>query len=156
MVGTAPITDSREGEISVGLNRGKLQVLTRLRLKEARVLLNAGQYPGSYYLAGYAVECALKACIARKTRRYDFPNKGIANKAWSHRLEELVKLAELWPDLEADMKTNKTLEENWATVKDWSESERYNADISLALARDYYSACTARNNGIISWIKRKW
>jgi HEPN domain-containing protein len=33
------------------------------------VLLEAGLYAGAYYLAGYAVECALKACIAKKTAR---------------------------------------------------------------------------------------
>src|SRR5262249_10273775 len=55
------------------MTRADLQQLSRLRRREARVLLDAGHSAGAYYLVGYAVECALKACIARSTRRYDFP-----------------------------------------------------------------------------------
>ena len=57
------------------MNRKDLQRLTRLRLAEARVLLAAAKYDGAYYLAGYAVECALKACIAKQIKRFDFPDK---------------------------------------------------------------------------------
>ena len=31
--------------------------------------------PAAYYLCGYAVDGRLKACIAKQTRRYDFPDK---------------------------------------------------------------------------------
>ena len=57
------------------MDRKDLQTLSRVRLKEATSLLNLGFYDGAYYLAGYAVECALKACIAKGTRRYEFPDK---------------------------------------------------------------------------------
>ncbi len=40
------------------------------RLEEAEVLNNAGYYIGSVYLAGYSVECALKALILNSA-----PNK---------------------------------------------------------------------------------
>ena len=30
-----------------------------------KVLLDAGRYPAAYYLVGYAVECGLKACVAK-------------------------------------------------------------------------------------------
>lgn len=120
------------------------------------MLLRAGHYPGAYYLAGYSVECALKATIAKRTKRFDFPDKDIATKAWVHDLGKLIKLAELWPELERDMKNNKHLEVNWAVVKDWSEASRYVANMSGAQARDFYSACTARKNGLLSWIKNRW
>jgi hypothetical protein len=47
------------------MNRNDLQNLSRLREKEAKVLLDNGCFAGAYYLLGYAVECALKACIAK-------------------------------------------------------------------------------------------
>jgi HEPN domain-containing protein len=47
------------------VNRNGLQDLSKVRLKEATALLNLRMYDGAYYLAGYAVECALKACIAK-------------------------------------------------------------------------------------------
>jgi HEPN domain-containing protein len=57
------------------MNRNDLRRLARIRLKEARMLLEADCSDGSYYLCGYAIECALKACIARNTQRHDFPDK---------------------------------------------------------------------------------
>jgi hypothetical protein len=54
------------------MNRTDLHHLAALRLKEAKVLLDAGCFEGSYYLAGYGVECAIKARFARKTEPHDY------------------------------------------------------------------------------------
>jgi HEPN domain-containing protein len=51
------------------MNRDDFQSLATERLDDAAALLNAGRYAGSYYVSGYAIECALKACIARRTRQ---------------------------------------------------------------------------------------
>jgi hypothetical protein len=45
-------------------DRATFQQLAELRLAEARALHAEGLYSGAYYLAGYAIECALKAKIA--------------------------------------------------------------------------------------------
>lgn len=142
--------------VSDYVNRNDLQELSRLRRSDAWLLLRNRHYAGSYYLAGYAVECALKACIAKRTRRYDFPDKNLAKDAWVHKLEDLIKLAELWPALAKEMKMNGALQLNWAVVKDWSEKARYDASISRVQAKNLYSACTARQNGILSWIRKRW
>ena len=55
--------------------RKDFRELAMIRLREARVLLRAKCYDGAYYLAVYAVECALKACIARHTKRFEFPDR---------------------------------------------------------------------------------
>lgn len=47
------------------MNRSDFQDLAQIRLAEAAALLQAERFDGAYYLAGYAVECALKACIAK-------------------------------------------------------------------------------------------
>jgi HEPN domain-containing protein len=54
------------------MNRTDLQTLARLRLTEAKVLLRAGQHAGAYYLAGYVIECALKACVAKQVAHRPF------------------------------------------------------------------------------------
>jgi len=72
------------------LNRAKLQKVADLRVREARALLQAGCAPGAYYLSGYIIECALKACIAKQTRRYDFPNRKLINMVHTHDLEQLM------------------------------------------------------------------
>lgn len=138
------------------MNRLELHEISRLRRREAAVLLKARRFSGAYYLVGYAVECALKACIAKQTKKHDFPDKTIAQKAHAHNLEELLKLAGLERALETDMKANKGLELNWAVVKDWKETSRYEVAIQDSDARDLYAACTARKNGILSWIRAKW
>jgi HEPN domain-containing protein len=45
------------------MNRTDLQILAEDRLKDAEVLLANGRFGAAYYLAGYAVECGLKACV---------------------------------------------------------------------------------------------
>jgi len=45
---------------------------------------------GAYYLAGYAVECALKACIAKKTQRHEFPDKRRVDASHTHNLIQLL------------------------------------------------------------------
>lgn len=56
------------------MNRSDIQILADIRVGEAKALLDLGHWPGAYYLAGYAVECALKACIAKLTKADDFPD----------------------------------------------------------------------------------
>ncbi len=63
------------------MNRSDLQKLAVIRIKEAKLLLDNDAYEGSYYLAGYAVECALKACFAKQTKQYEFPDKRAVNAA---------------------------------------------------------------------------
>jgi HEPN domain len=65
------------------VDRKDFQELAKVRLKEANALFRLGLYDGAYYLAGYAVECALKACIAKGTRRYEFPDKKRVEDSYS-------------------------------------------------------------------------
>ena len=138
------------------MNRLDFQTISKRRKQEAKVLMNAGQYAGGYYLIGYAIECALKACVAKQIKRYDFPDKNLANEAFSHDLKKLIRVAGLEPEFEKERKTNPALDLNWAVVKDWSEACRYDLSITEAQARDLYSACTTRKNGVLPWIKKRW
>jgi hypothetical protein len=101
------------------------------------------------------VECALKACVSKQVKQHDFPDKKLANEAFTHDLEKLVRIAELAPFFERDRLINGDLELNWAVVKDWSESSRYELGISEQQAHDLYSACTGLN-GVLQWIKERW
>jgi hypothetical protein len=138
------------------MNRESLQEISRTRKREASSLLRARMFPGASYLVGYAVECGLKACIAKRTSRHDFPDKKSAADAWTHDLQKLVHLAGVWPDLQRDMQVSAALEVNWAIAKDWSESARYDLSKTRAQARELYSACTSRRTGILPWIRERW
>lgn len=138
------------------MNRLDLQKLSRLRARDAKALLAAGNYAGAYYLAGYAVECAIKAAIARKTKRHDFPDKRLAQDSWSHDLKKLLETAGLWAKFSSATDANQNLSLNWAVAKDWSEASRYVLTTSPQQAQDLYSACTARTHGLLTWLKTYW
>ncbi len=124
-------------------------------MREARVLNRNGLYDGAYHLAGLAVECALKACIARKVRRHDFPDKEFANQVHTHDFKKLVQAADLQATLDNDLKANASLNKNWAVVKDWAIESRYNI-IGKLKSRDFYKALTARRDGVMKWIRQRW
>ena len=137
------------------MNRTELQDLARCRLKEARVLLKTGHYDGAYYLAGYAIECALKAVISKRTRRHDFPDRDFVQKCYTHNLIALLALAGLDHALKASSAMDADLEVNWAVVKDWSEGSRYSRHGEKE-ARDIYKAVSSRQHGIMRWLRQHW
>src|ERR1700704_4272103 len=100
------------------MNRSDFHKLTEIRIKEAKVLLDRRCYEGAYYLAGYAVECALKACIAKETKPDDFPPRN-ANELYTHDLKSLVNKAKLTEKLEERILRVVQFESNWRAVKDW-------------------------------------
>ena len=138
------------------MERTDLHAISRQRKREAAALLRAQLYGGAYYLAGYAVECALKACIAKRTRRHEFPDRNVAISAWTHDLDRLVDLAGLDAELAKDMAANPALRVNWGTVSEWKETARSDLTITPDKAKELYFACTRRNIGILSWIRRRW
>jgi HEPN domain-containing protein len=88
------------------INRTDFHEIGGLRLLESRTLLAAGFQEGAYYLAGDAVECALKACIARRTREHNFPDKKLAEESRTHDLRKLLQLAQLSEELETAIETD--------------------------------------------------
>ncbi len=138
------------------MNRYDLRELARQRVREARQLLRTRAPSGAYYLAGYAVECGLKACIARRTQRYEFPSRHTVNESHTHDLEKLLRLAGLERALAQDTRTRAALGLNWDTVKDWTAQTRYDVAIDMRRARDLYRAITGRRDGVLPWVRRYW
>jgi hypothetical protein len=137
------------------MNRSDLQRLSNARIREAKILFAAGEYSGAYYLAGYAVECALKACIAKATQRFDFPDKVRVNGSYSHKLADLLKIANLTADLEQAVQVNGKLGASWNVVSNWSEQSRY-VICSGSDADAMIKAVGKLRDGVIPWIKRRW
>lgn len=138
------------------MNRLDFQAIADLRIAEAQRLMQSPPMPdGAYYLAGYAIECALKACIARLTNQGDFPDKQFAQDCFTHSIERLVKLAGLKAQRDADTDANPDLEANWSVVKDWTEESRYERN-SEAGATALIEAITNAANGVLPWIKVRW
>jgi HEPN domain-containing protein len=139
----------------VTVNRAEFQVLAEERAADAQALLEAGRWSGAYYLAGYAVECALKACIAKRTREHDFPDRDLAQKSYTHDLEKLIDLADLKPDRDNHVARNPVLGAHWLVLKDWTEQSRYRI-CPEDEARRLVFAVTDSVNGVLPWIKERW
>src|SRR6266436_5253645 len=109
------------------VNRAEWRQLAQDRILDAAALLAAGRWSGAFYLAGYAVECGLKACIMAHVQNSGviFQDKKYAEKCWTHDLEDLLALANLKPTLDADTAANPVLSGNWGFAKDWEETSRY-------------------------------
>lgn len=138
----------------VPLTRRDFQRLAEIRIQEAAALLRSRKLAGSYHLGGYAVECALKACIAKMAKRHEFPLKAdYVRRLYTHDLEELLKLADLDLQLENDMRADATLATNWSIVKSWTEESRYK--VSGLNGRDLHAAVDGPN-GVLWWIKQRW
>jgi len=139
---------------SIPLTRRDFQRLAELRAREAGALLRPRNPIGAYYLAGYAVECALKACIAKQTRRHEFPPKPKdVHELYTHDLESLLKLAGLQKQFDSDVAMNPALAKNWGVVKGWDEESRYR---STGLNGKDLHAAVVGPEGVLLWIKQRW
>lgn len=137
------------------MNRTDLQRIAVAHLDAAKSLLQAGHWGSAYYLAGYSVECGLKACIARQFREHDFPDKKTVNDSYTHELPKLVKVAGLDQQLRAAQDSSDDFKVNWAMVKDWSEESRYD-ERSETQARGIIKGIEATPDGILEWITQHW
>jgi hypothetical protein len=137
------------------MDRKDLRALSRVRLSEAKALNGAGLPDGAYYLAGYAVECALKACIAKETQRYEFPEKKRVDASYTHNFKDLVRVARLQGSLEAAAKSDPLFRKYWNDVQSWSEQSRYGRH-SQGSARVLIEAIGDRNHGVMKWVKHYW
>ena|SRR6185437_16837675 len=137
------------------MNRRDLQELSRIRLKEANALLKLGLPDGAFYLGGYALECALKACTARTTQRGEFPDKNKAISSYSHDLLKLIKVAGLEEACLEQAAKDDEFRRNWDHVQSWSEESRYRRHRPES-ARAMLEAIADRHHGVMSWIKQRW
>jgi HEPN domain-containing protein len=137
-------------------NRATLQQLAETRLKESSLLIENHCYDGAYYLAGYAIEGALKACIAKQTKEYDFPDKDEVNKNYTHDLEKLLVRSGLESQFLEHKKLYPKAVAYWAIITKWSEAHRYTLNTSKSDARRLLEAINDQTDGIILWIKKFW
>jgi hypothetical protein len=132
-----------------------LQQLSRARFREANLLLRNSEYSGAYYLAGYAVECGLKACITRQFRRYEMPDKKLVADSHIHDLNKLAGIAGLDGELRREGDADPAFGVNWGIVCDWNEAARYQM-WSRRDAEGIIGAIGDRRHGVAQWIRRHW
>lgn len=137
------------------MTKGDLQTLSDTRLSDAQVLFQAGRFSGAYYLAGYAVELAIKACIAGVFQANAIPDRAFVNAVYSHKLDELLGIAGLKTKLAEDMKGDAMLSAAWGIASKWTETSRYELWDQFA-AGSIINAIADERHGVLQWLKRHW
>lgn len=138
------------------MNRKDFQELAEVRLDEANALRDRGKWDGAYYLAGFSIECALKACLAKKTVEHEFPpDRKYVDKCYVHDLPALLNHAGLQAELKAEATRSSNIASNWATVQAWTIESRYRRTTENQ-ACELIDAISDPSEGIFQWIKRHW
>lgn len=117
-------------------------------------MLAARQWSGAYYLSGYAVECGLKAKLVTRFQRWRLPDKQQVQRAYTHTLDELVRLSGLEGEL-TTARAHPSFSVYWALVKDWSEASRY-ATWTRAQATELVDAVGDPGEGVLPWLRQHW
>jgi hypothetical protein len=139
------------------VNRAVLRQLAEDRIQDAAALLAASRWSGAYYLAGYALECGLKACVLAHVENTGiiFIEKKYAEKCWTHDLELLVELANLQAAFATDLAVNPVLARNWGIARNWDETSRYQQK-TQAQAQELFNAVANVPDGVLPWIRLRW
>lgn len=137
------------------MTRKDLQRLANVRIKEAKHLLSSNNFSGAYHMAGYTIELGLKACIARKTRKHDFPELNVVRDSFTHDLKKLIKIAGLEQNLNSQMENDLTFATHWTIVKDWDVESRYR-NFTSNQAKEIIYSIISRQSGILRWIRQHW
>lgn len=140
-----------------GTGRHEWRKLAKERLADLKALRAQERWSGVYHVAGLAVECGLKAIIAKKFLRGHFPEKNIEKKIFVH---EASKLSEVLPDLvkvdlSTEIRTNSNFAIYWQQVVGWNIDSRY-VVYGQVQADDIYIAVTERKHGVFRWLRRHW
>ncbi len=110
---------------------------------------------GAYYLVGYAVECAFKACIAKSTKQDDFPVKAQVIASHTYDVAQLVRVAGLLADLQTESNKDPLFSGYWGVVSQWNEESRY-TQWTESDAMQLVQAVSDADHGVMRWLRTKW
>lgn len=109
-------------------------------------------------MAGYAVECGLKACIVKRVTAAAgviFEDRRFSDKCWTHSLDKLLEVAGLEAAWKSDTAANPAFDGNWTIVQEWSEQARYKTTAQND-AQNLLDAIIDPANGVMQWIRVRW
>ena len=148
-------------------SRSDLQTLTKQRLDEASALLSLSFPDAAFYLAGYSIECALKAVVCKTLDQDDFykpdrSNKGnryvqdrIFREFKTHNYNDLLVLSGLSTKFELARVSDPQLYSAWIDIQKAGWTEQYCYELgtkSRQNVSDFIKAVAT----VITWISNYW
>lgn len=137
------------------MRRPDLQLLAKAKIDDARLLVAHHRAGNAYYLAGYAVELGLKACIARQVLAEVIPDRRFLSAVYDHDLERLVIAADLADRFAERRRSDPLFAASWVNVRGWSPTSRYQ-DATIEQAREMVLAVGDPERGVLKWIQIFW
>ncbi|UYW33633.1 hypothetical protein [Methylorubrum extorquens] len=137
------------------LRRVDLQRSAQVKIDDAILLFNNERFSNAYYLAGYAIELGLKACISRQISADTIPDKNLVRDVFQHEFKKLVLLAGLASELKKQEQANPNFSANWGIAAQWSPDARYEATDKYS-AQLMVMAVSDESDGVLQWIKTHW
>lgn len=135
------------------LTKAQLEALAQEKLDDAKILLGKSKWSNAYYLGGYAVEMALKVCIAKTFKAETLPDKALVNATYTHNFTGLVNTAGLSAELQKASQST-AFATNWGLMNQWSPDARYLMSAEKT-AIDFLAAMEGKD-GVFTWIKGFW
>lgn len=149
-------------------SRSDLQNLTQQRLAEANALLSLNFPDAAFYLAGYPIECALKAAVCRTLDQDNFyePNRSdkttryvqdrIFREFKTHNYNDPLVLSGLSAKFEIARNSDLELYLAWVEIEEagWTEQCRYQLGTKKSMqdVSDFVAAVET----LIVWISKYW
>ena len=137
------------------LTKADLEKLAQMRLDDALFLWQHHKASSAYYLSGYAIELALKACISKLFQPDVIPDMAFVKAIYTHQLNDLLKTAGLYQEFDADSKADPDLATNWIIACKWNEASRYELHGTLSAAA-LIAAIAEPQHGVFQWVKKHW
>jgi len=139
----------------MALTRTDLQALAKVRAEDALLLLQQQRFSSAYYLAGYAIEFALKACAAKQVSAFAIPDRDFFSKIFTHDFDKLIGISGLKSEFDLKKRSSPEFGVNWAVVAEWRPEVRYEM-ISPIDSQLLVDAVCGPNDGVLEWIKIYW
>lgn len=141
--------------MSPGLKRDELKSLSTSKLEDALLLFDNGRWANAYYLAGYSVELALKACAAIQFVAEAIPDRKLVQDLHTHDLPRLISLVGLHPELKQRQDEDVEFAQNWGLAAEWTPESRYEAN-DKSSANYLIHAIADQAHGVLPWIRTFW
>ena len=143
------------------LNQAFLRQEATEWILDAQVLLDGGRWSHAYYVAGYAVECALKSCLLARMvyTGWVFQEKARIEDVRTHEFEKLIQLAGLTDELITNQQSSAAagggFVANWQIATQWKVTSRYESRTEVE-ARQLYDAIIQAPDGVLPWVQQYW
>lgn len=141
--------------MGLGYKRADLRANAERKLADAKTLLGVKSPSNSYYLAGYAIELGIKACIAAQVAADTVPSKELLKGFLEHDFRKLIGLAGLATALKEKQDADSDFGANWAIISEWSPDVRYE-NTDMMSAQVFIQAVDDSTTGVLTWIKNYW